>query len=281
MGSVRLEAEENGTGALAGKALVLCADDFALNLPVSEAIVALMAAGRLSVTSCMTDSPLWPEHGAELRHNGWQDRAGLHFNLTEPFDGLPAVGLATLMLRSACRLLNRQAIRDACTRQLDRYEDVMGAAPAFIDGHQHVHVFPQIREVLIEEVARRYPHRPWCRSLAKLVGPMPPAKAMVLRQMGAAAQSRLAQQHGLPENVAFAGLYSLQPDADFGALMAQWVQALPDGGLMMCHPASSALASDVIGPARQKELEWLASDAWPAVLSHAGCRLVSSPMTPA
>jgi hypothetical protein len=276
-----LEAVEDSAKATEGKALVLCADDFALNLPVSEAIVALMAAGRLSVTSCMTDSPLWPEHGAELRLHGWEHRTGVHFNLTEAFDDVPAKALSRIMLASTLRRLGKRHLRDAFVRQLDRFEDVIGAAPAFVDGHQHVHLFPQVRHVILAIMAERYQQRAWMRSLGNMVGPMPASKALALRLMGANAHARAARQRGVPLIPAFAGLYGLTPQADFGALMAQWIKALPDGGLLMCHPATRAEAGDAIGPARVAEFTWLASDAWPDAMVQAGVQLVVSPLTPA
>ncbi|WP_374352619.1 ChbG/HpnK family deacetylase [Chitinimonas sp.] len=268
---------ERPATAAGSKALILCADDFALNLPVSEAIVALMAAGRLSVTSCMSDAPAWSEHGSELRRHGWEARAGLHFNLTEAFEGLPAQALSKVMLAAHLRRLGRGRLRDAFARQLDRYEAVMGAAPAFVDGHQHVHLFPQVRHVLLGVMAERYQQRPWMRSLANMVGPMPASKALALKLMGANAHARAARKQGVPLIPAFAGLYSLSADADFGSLMQQWLAALPDGGLMMCHPATQALPDDVIGPARQAEFAWLASDAWPAALAAAQAHLVFAP----
>jgi predicted glycoside hydrolase/deacetylase ChbG (UPF0249 family) len=153
----------------------------------------------------------------------------------------------------------------------------MGAAPAFVDGHQHVHLFPQVRHVLIAVMAERYHQRPWMRSLANMVGPMPASKALALKVMGAGAQARAARKQGVPLISAFAGLYGLTPDEDFGALMAQWVHALPDGGLLMCHPATRAEAGDVIGPARKAEFEWLASGAWPATLDACKVQLAISP----
>jgi predicted glycoside hydrolase/deacetylase ChbG (UPF0249 family) len=52
-------------------------------------------------------------------------------------------------------------------RPLNRFEDAMGRAPAFIDGHRHVHQFPVVRALLVEEIARRYPvSPPWVRATA-------------------------------------------------------------------------------------------------------------------
>ncbi len=47
-------------------AIVLCADDYALHPLVDEAVERLALAGRLSATSCMATSPLWPEAASRL-----------------------------------------------------------------------------------------------------------------------------------------------------------------------------------------------------------------------
>ena len=49
------------------KHVVVCADDYALNAPVSHGIVALSVLGRLSATSVMSLSPRWAEDVAALR----------------------------------------------------------------------------------------------------------------------------------------------------------------------------------------------------------------------
>ncbi len=46
---------------------ILCADDYGLAPGVSRAIARLLAAGRLSATSCITVTRFWPEQAAALR----------------------------------------------------------------------------------------------------------------------------------------------------------------------------------------------------------------------
>ncbi len=45
-------------------------------------------------------------------------------------------------------------------RQLDLFEAALGYPPDHIDGHQHVHALPVVRQALIDVVARRYPVTP-------------------------------------------------------------------------------------------------------------------------
>ena len=48
-------------------------------------------------------------------------------------------------------------IRAEIERQLDTFEKHLGFPPDHIDGHEHVHVLPGIRQSLFEVVSRRYP----------------------------------------------------------------------------------------------------------------------------
>ena len=67
------------------KNLVLCADDFALSASVSEAIVRLAQARRISATSAMVLSPRWTEDAARLKTLRGQIDVGLHLDWTSDF----------------------------------------------------------------------------------------------------------------------------------------------------------------------------------------------------
>ena len=69
------------------RAILLCADDYALHPLVNDAVRQLALAGRLSATSCMTTSPLWPQAAPALRDLRPRLSVGLHFNLTEDHGG--------------------------------------------------------------------------------------------------------------------------------------------------------------------------------------------------
>ncbi|WP_179958106.1 ChbG/HpnK family deacetylase [Chitinimonas arctica] len=262
----------------AARRLIVCADDFATNAAVSTAILELLALQRISATSCMSDSPRWPVDGAALRERGWQKHAGLHFDLTADFPGRAGMPLGRLMLAARCGALAASLVRTALERQLDRYERVMAAAPAFVDGHQHIHLFPVIREQLFDVLARRYTQRPWLRNLAEIHTPAPLAKRLALSMMGATGHGRQAAALGWSGNRGFAGLYALRPQDGFAERLPHWLSSLPDDGLLMCHPAKQAETDDAIGQARRVEFACLASAAWPAMLTEHGRVLVAAPL---
>ncbi len=70
------------TSPTAPRALILCADDYALHPAVDAAAEQLTLAGRLSATSCMTTSPRWAQAAPRLEALRPRLSVGLHFNLT-------------------------------------------------------------------------------------------------------------------------------------------------------------------------------------------------------
>lgn len=240
------------------KSVVLCADDFGLSPEISHGILALLEQKRLSAVSCMTCLPDWHQQALSLKSFQGQAAIGLHFNLTESSQ---AQSLGSLMLHSLTGRLDLQWVNDQLNQQLDDFETTFGLPPDFIDGHQHVQVFPGVRQVLMKTLIGRYAEkRPWVRHVhPAFSGHDAHIKALVLRLMsfGFATQMRRKK---LPITQAFAGLYSLQPDVDFPALLHGWIDQLPEGGLIMCHPGAAGHKSTGLALTRQRELEYLASD---------------------
>ncbi len=261
------------TGA-AGRGLVLCADDFGLSAGVNAAILGLIAAGRLSATSCMTTLPGWRAGAPALRELRSEAAVGLHFNLTEGAEARP---LGELMRRSLLGRIPAGEIARALEVQLDAFETGFGAAPDFVDGHQHVHAFPGVRGPLAAVLKRRYGRGgPWVRDpRPPLGGHDAPAKAGVLRLM-AQGFGRVLGRAALSRSRHFAGLYSLEAGAGFGELMTGWLRELPTGGLVMCHPGE---AGDGVehAAARAAEAGYLAGPAFADDLAAAGVRLVRRP----
>ncbi|MDD2547067.1 MAG: ChbG/HpnK family deacetylase [Burkholderiaceae bacterium] len=252
------------------KRLVLCADDFALNGAVSQGIAGLAAQGRLSATSVMVLSPRWPQDVALLQPLRGQIDVGLHLDWTSDFaleagHGRP---LGALMARAALGRLAPAAVRVQIERQLDAFEAQWKAPPDHIDGHQHVQQFRGLREALVAAVQRRYPQQtPWLR-----VSCAPPGqrdlKARTIAAWGAAALVRLADRAGIPHAAWLSGIYDFAGGgAAYARHMARWLAEVPEGTVLMCHPAAGDGGGDAIGPARAWEGAYLGSAAFGALLA--------------
>ena len=261
--------------------VVLCADDYAINAPTSQGIVALVVLGRLSATSVMTRAPRWPEDAPALRDLRAHLDVGLHLDWTSSFAQSAGFGgaLSTVMRRAALRRFDLQALRDEIERQLDAFEQHWHAAPDHVDGHQHVHQFAGLRDALTEVLLRRYGSaaiRPWLR-----ISNMAQAglKARVISTMGSKTLQAWADDHDWPSVSPLSGAYAFDGNvADYAKRMQGWLADLPPASsrpaAIMCHPGAAAQADDDIGPARTREFAYLASNDFVQDLRDAGVRLV-------
>ena len=269
--------------------IIVCADDFGIAPGVSDAICGLIAAGRLSATSCMTALPHWTVGAASLRSVVATHPAdvGLHLTLTDhpPLtraSGLSERGrlppLARLLPQALRRGLNREAVLGELRAQLDAFEDVWGAPPDYVDGHQHVHVLPVVREAVVGEVLRRYPVGDvWVRDCVEPLGrcvarrPSPP-KAMLIAALGLGLH-RLLRRSGVPANDGFAGLHGFSGRVPFRRLMQAFLARSGPRPLVHVHPGrvdAALLACDSLTTPREAELAYLASADFATDLAAAG-----------
>ncbi|HIJ63596.1 MAG TPA: ChbG/HpnK family deacetylase, partial [Rhodospirillaceae bacterium] len=144
--------------------LLICADDYAISPAVSAGIRELAQAGRLSATGVMSCMRHWPEEASSLRPLAERIAVGLHFTLTDqlplgpmpvlaPAGRLPAI--ASVVTRGLFGALPAAEIAGELERQLDAFERHFGGPPDFIDGHQHVHLFPGVWPLVLGLFGRR------------------------------------------------------------------------------------------------------------------------------
>ncbi|CAM4377701.1 Uncharacterized protein conserved in bacteria [Bordetella pseudohinzii] len=226
-----------------GRRIAVCGDDFGMDVSIDHAIFQLVDAGRLSAVSCMSAGPSFARHAAELKHRAAD--IGLHLNFTQAFSPADAdmLPLKTLLLRAYTGRLDRAQVRQQIDRQLDAFEDQMGQAPHYVDGHQHVHQLPGVRGPLLEALRQRYPRqRPWLRltPAGAMQGlPLPAVfKAHAIAGLGGHALAAQARQEGWPGNRRFLGVYGFAGGRRaYAGLLHHWLFNALDGDLLMCHPA--------------------------------------------
>ncbi len=252
------------------KRVILCVDDFGLKPEVNEAVAELADAGVVSATGCMSQGPAWRE-GAGLLKGERRHRldVGLHFNLTEPFAGAWSMPLARVIGMACVHAINPQALQRAVCTQLDAFEDAWGAAPDFVDGHQHVHQLPQVRQVLLTELQRRYGGTshdgsdaatgtlPWLRhTRAGRDGAGVDFKQRVIEALGAAPLAQQARAAGFRLNGALWGVYGFDADtAGYAQRLRAWLARAQEGDVLMMHPATPAKAAAPIVKPGTDEIE--------------------------
>lgn len=259
------------------KRIAICIDDYGGHPAVDNAILELAAKRRVTATSCAVGGPAW-RHDAprlkELFDAGVVD-AGLHVDLTEfPLDDDLCQPVGMWMRDTILRLVDRERVRREIGAQLDAFEDAMRRAPSHVDGHQHVHQFPVIRDVLVEELVSRYPagNRPWLRSTKGAARWR--LKGRMIEAMGSHALARLARKHGFAQNASLLGVYDFRGGPQrFRRLLREWLSSARDGDLLMCHVATGIVPGDEIAQARVDEYSVFAEDAFDAMTADAGVTL--------
>jgi len=263
----------------------LCADDYGLSPGVNRAIRDLIARGRLNATSAMVVGPAIGRDEAASLAAVAADRPrcaiGLHVTLTAPFrpltmhfqplDGGMFPGFAKLLRAGLLRRLDPEIIQAELTVQLTAFGELFGRAPDFVDGHQHAQLFPQVRDAFLAAVKQAAPGA-WVRQggrnqpLARRLGA---PKALVLDILSAQFRRRAARAE-LAFNPGFAGAYDFSRQPDFGSLMRQFLDGIPENGLIMCHPGfvdDILVELDPFTVQREHEHAFLGGEQFPPLLA--------------
>lgn len=273
------------TEAQAQRRIVLCADDYGMSPGVNRAIRDLIAKQRLSATSVMTIGPAFTRTEIDELKAVAKDAPGLslglHVTLTAPFHPLTIhfrpqkagefLKLGSLLQASLLRRLDVEIMRAEIEAQITAFSAMFGQAPSHIDSHQHVALFPQVRDAFVGAVRTSAPNA-WVRQCGR-AGPRPrqfrDAKALMLDVLSVAFRERAARE-GVRFNPAFAGAYKFSKKPDFAKLFERFLQRLPNGGVVMCHPGfvdATLVALDPLTDQRKNEYDWLMSDSFPKLLA--------------
>ncbi|OGT53817.1 MAG: hypothetical protein A3E84_02220 [Gammaproteobacteria bacterium RIFCSPHIGHO2_12_FULL_42_13] len=257
------------------KHITLCADDYGQNLAVSQGIIALLRDNRLSATSCLTNAPEWPSHAKALLPFHGRADIGLHFNLTEGKALSPAfirhygatlLSLPVLMRKAYLRQLDSAAIEDECHAQLDQFVRAVGQLPDFIDGHQHVHQLPVVREVLVKVCASRFQgHCFYMRCVNDKLTATDWLQGQWLKKsiilLSTPWFQRLLRHVQIPHNQSFSGIYSFAKAKDYRAIFPHFLDMTKEDGLILCHPGlDSSAVDDSIAWVRGYEYRYLSSE---------------------
>ena len=200
---------------------------------------------------------------------------GLHLTLTSPFRPmterfrpLHRSGDSAAAQRAARRYFPPVSHGSAPGRDSDaarRFPQRLGHAPDFIDGHQHVHLFPQIRDALSVVGKNQMAVVPDCADL-----PMRPRgahgirgdrKGAMLDRLSAPLSAASPSTWACETNTAFAGTYDFHDFAKL--LLPSWAYRDRPGDVPSRLSGRGTCRLD-ISVQRQREYDFFASDELPA-----------------
>jgi predicted glycoside hydrolase/deacetylase ChbG (UPF0249 family) len=205
---------------------------------------------------------------------------GLHTTLTAPFhpltlhyrplDGSLFLPLPKMLRTSLLHRLEPEMILDEVKAQIATFTEKFSRTPDYVDGHQHVQIFPQVRGAFLSAVRNAAPGA-WVRQCGRrqpLARRLGTPKALLLDILSAGFRRRAARA-GIAFNPGFAGAYDFTR-SDFAALMQTFLDGSPDGGLIMCHPGfvdDTLVALDPLTDQREREYAFLAGDGFRDMLA--------------
>lgn len=263
----------------------LCADDYGMSPGVNRAIRDLIDKKRLNATSVMVVGGAMDRAEIDALKQSVAANSncaiGLHATLTAPFspltmyfrplDGGQFLPLPRLLRASLMRRLDPDIVQAELLAQIAAFRELFGRAPDYVDGHQHVQLFPQIRDAFLAAVKEAAPGA-WVRQCGRslpLSQRLGNPKALLLDTLSETFRKKSARA-GIAFNPGFAGAYDMVRGGDFGQAMAGFLEGLPDGGLVMCHPGfidDMLVSIDNVTDQREREYAFLAGDAFPALLT--------------
>jgi len=209
--------------------LLVVADDLGYDPAIDEGILESHACGIVTAASAMVDT----RFAAEALRRAPADLAlGLHLVLARGSGPERAAGEAR--------------------RQLERFEDLRGAAPCHLDGHKHAHAEPQVLAALL---------------------PLAAGRGLRVRALDPAMRD-LLRRHGVPATDHFLGDAGLRPCWTAERLLST-LEGLPSGtSEMMCHPGRAPThARTSFGAEREVERDALCDPRVAALLLDHGVAL--------
>lgn len=270
--------------ATGARRIVLCADDYGISPGVNEAIRDLIARGRINATSAMVVAPsLTPTEATALtalKRDAPHLQIGLHFTLTAPFRPVSEtygplrddafLSLPATLGRALIARFDRDRIAHELRAQIAAFSQIFGYLPDYVDGHQHVQIFPQVRDAALSVTRDMLPGA-WmrqCGRITPLSTRLADRKGMLLDIMSTQFRKRAAAS-SIAVNPAFAGSYDFGSDPDFATLFAKFLDGLPENSVVMCHPGfvdDELKALDPLTNLREREHSFLAGDTFPEML---------------
>lgn len=269
------------------KNIAFIADDYGMSPGIDRAILDLLDKGRLTGTGCMTLFDDWEHEADSLRDHVARNVVGLHLTLTDqpaltgisilaPEGVLPS--LPALAGMSAIGRRAEAAIHLELDAQLDRFTQVFGRLPSFIDGHQHVHFLPPVRRWLGRSAAIWAEARPWLRGPPGRPAGTASTRAKVgfVRAIAWGFAPRM-RKRGFHVRGPLGGFYDWSRSKPrFDEAVEAGIRDLPDGAIFMCHPGfvdDTLRRRDVLTDAREAEQQFLSSDRFTRSLDATDARI--------
>ncbi len=281
--------------------MIICADDYGISPAVSVGIIELIEHDKISATSCMMLGGSVGEMMQRLRPFADRVDIGLHLVLTDETP-LSRLGVSSglvdaegdllpfrrLLINCYKKVIDYQAVCNEIRAQLDLFVTLVGQQPDYIDGHQHTHQLPVVREAVANAI--QYLQERNRRAYVRVAG----LPTMWLLKTGLAysssfafnnlmiglpgkAMARLMDRSGVPRNRFLLGFYDYEGKRGFDTIVRLYLTLKPnDRDIFFCHPGyvdDELRSRDCVVDSRLDVLEFLKSSRIQQLMNEAGVRM--------
>ena len=279
---------------LAPRRLLVIADDFGIGFNTTTGILQLAAKGIVTGSALIVNTADAPEAIRRWRVLGSRLELGWHPNLTLDMPLAEATQIRSLVREDGTfwplgsflkrwwlGQLDPGEIQLELHLQLQRFIELVGHPPTFVNFHQHLAVFKPVGAILLDLLSElhvkpyvRRVREPWAM-IAKLGGAR--LKRAYLNSKGRRA-SQMQAQRGFPGNDWLAGISNAADVAD-PQFFLRWLRQMPgDIVELMCHPGlydETLLGRDGMMDQRVNEMRWLLDPTFLETMDEAGFRLIA------
>lgn len=256
--------------------LSICADDFGITSNVNLAILNLVKKKSLTEVSCIALTKSFEFDAIKLKEYKNDINIGLHLTLTdfEPLSGNSFLKKENKMLSvkelfSKCMFNKIPDIYflEEINLQIEKFKNILGFYPDFIDGHQHIHQFPVISRCLIKILKeKKIDDKIWIRNSSEnlssiLVRRVSILKCLTLSMIGNLFKNRLIKEN-IKTNNGFSGIYDFSKKRDYANLFEKFIIKNSNNHLIMVHPGFSdkmLINIDSVTVTRDFEYEFFSS----------------------
>ena len=238
--------------------MIVCADDFGLSGDIDRAVLDLAGKGRISAVSCMVALSHF-DGGAFsglLRMDGRLD-IGLHLTLTDipPVHAVSGVdsllrapagfhSMGGVLRRGILGRINPDDVAREARAQYERFIQLAGRPPDYLDSHLHVHQFPGVRSGILKFLESLNPESgPYLRnsamSLRKIIRQgVSPLKCMAIGYNGMRFRQAIRARKW-KTNSGFAGIYAYDGHRAYPGYLQRFVACMETrNGILMTHPGT-------------------------------------------
>jgi predicted glycoside hydrolase/deacetylase ChbG (UPF0249 family) len=247
--------------------IIVCADDYGQSPSVDDAIIDLIQKGRICATTCLVQVPRWPQASRLLSHLSVD--VGLHLDFTSNEVNTLPTSLRLPAIWTQCYLrMSQKKVTQKLNIQWDKFCQAMSRQPDFIDGHQHVHTLPVIRDALLDLLYQNN-FSGYLRSTFPMVNYPSAIKSQIIALLGGRYWHKQLIRGCYQYNQAFGGVYHFADFQHYRRYFQHWLKHLPDRSLIMCHPGLD------IGSSLHHEYQYFMSQAYLDDLKRADVELSS------